>query len=210
MHHHLVPFVAERQRERLGHGRPSADVGELERLVRRAAARDDGAWRSLAERFGPRIKAVAREYRLNSHDAEDVVQATLLQLVLNIGRLREPAKLGAYLHTTACRISLATAQRARRAPALDPLEGLESVASDDDGPHAQTEALELTDTVQDALRALPDRQRRLMALLLAEPAPSYAAIAATLDIPIGSIGPTRARSLERLSHDPRLLALAGA
>jgi DNA-directed RNA polymerase specialized sigma24 family protein len=59
-------------------------------------------------------------------------------------------------------------------------------------------------SLEEALDALPLHQRRLMQLLLAEPELSYRDVAERLGIPIGSIGPTRARALERLARDARL------
>ena len=60
-----------------------------------------------------------------------------------------------------------------------------------------------------AVHGLPDRHRRLMATLLASPTPSYADVAVALDMPVGSIGPTRRRAIELLRRDPGILALAG-
>ena len=45
---------------------------------------------------------------------------------------------------------------------------------------------------------IPERCRRLLRVLMADPPPAYADVAVALDMPIGSIGPTRARCLERL------------
>ena len=58
-----------------------------------------------------------------------------------------------------------------------------------------------------AIDALPARQRELMLALLAEPEPSYAEVARALEMPIGSIGPTRARALARLRRDHRLASV---
>lgn len=48
-----------------------------------------------------------------------------------------------------------------------------------------------------------------MATLLASPTPTYADVAVALDMPVGSIGPTRGRAIELLRRDPGILALAG-
>jgi hypothetical protein len=45
---------------------------------------------------------------------------------------------------------------------------------------------------------MPDRCQRLLLVLMTDPPPSYQDVAETLSMPIGSIGPTRARCLERL------------
>ena len=49
-----------------------------------------------------------------------------------------------------------------------------------------------------AMEQLPGRQRALLSMLFADSAPSYQTISSSLDLPIGSIGPTRQRCLERL------------
>lgn len=64
-----------------------------------------------------------------------------------------------------------------------------------------------------ALRAafaeLPPRCYQLLSMLVSDPPPPYAEISAKLGIPVGSIGPTRARCLARLRRSPHLAALFG-
>lgn len=205
---HLSPLLADQltdDRLRAARNRRApADPGELERLLVRAASRDNDAWRSLVQRFSPRIRAVARAHRLGTHDVEDVVQATWLELLKYIGRVREPAKLGAWLHSTARHESTRKAVAARREKPLDELPGEPSAPPESD---ARLEAAERKAAVADALQALPKRHRTLMQMLLNDAELSYAEISATLDIPIGSIGPTRARCLERLRRDQNLVRL---
>ena len=64
-------------------------------------------------------------------------------------------------------------------------------------------------TLWAAVQELPDRHRQLMSLLLASPSPSYADVSEAVGMPVGSIGPTRQRAMERLRRDPSVLALAG-
>src|SRR5262245_38990640 len=78
----------------------------LDRLVPLAAARDERAWNALFRRFDARVRAVARAHRLSAHDAEDVAQATWIGLMTHIGSVREPDRVGAYVHTIARRESL--------------------------------------------------------------------------------------------------------
>jgi DNA-directed RNA polymerase specialized sigma24 family protein len=58
------------------------------------------------------------------------------------------------------------------------------------------------DAVWSALRRLLSRDQALMLILVADPQPSYTEIGATLETPIGSIGPRRARALDRLREEP--------
>jgi RNA polymerase sigma factor (sigma-70 family) len=181
-----------------------APSSELERLLLAAAAGDASAWDSLVSRFTPRIRAVARAHRLGAHDTEDVVQTTWLKLFRHIGSVRDPEKLGAWLTTTARRESL----RVLGAPSV--------AAADVDGradpfmePECPVEAAERRAALDGALHRLTERQRRLVRLLLSDEEPSYAEIGRALAMPIGSIGPTRARGLALLRADEDLRSVLG-
>jgi RNA polymerase sigma factor (sigma-70 family) len=177
----------------------------LDRLVHLAAARDERAWNALFRRFDARVRAVARAHRLSPHDAEDVAQATWIGLMTHIGSVREPERVGAYVHTIARRESLRKLGGRRS----EPLPEREPAAPPEDEPEAQLLRAERDGSLDTALAALPPHQRRLMRLLLAEPELSYRVVAERLGIPIGSIGPTRARALERLARDARLAGVGG-
>src|SRR5262249_59270378 len=75
----------------------------LDTLVRAAAAGDQAAWNELVERFQGLVWATARAHRLTRADAADVAQTVWLRLVENLGRIRDPERLGAWLATTAQR-----------------------------------------------------------------------------------------------------------
>ena len=64
--------------------------------------------------------------------------------------------------------------------------------------------------VRGAVRRLSGRQRRLISSMLASPAPSYQRLSWVLDIPVGSIGPTRDRALARLRTDAALVSAVSA
>jgi RNA polymerase sigma factor (sigma-70 family) len=206
MHHHgdfLHALEDDRLRTAAARRTPP-DTGALERMLQ-AAEVPGGVPASLVQHFTGRIRAVARAHRLRAHDADDVVQTTWLRLLEHRDRIRDPSALGAWLHTTARHESLRIIRDGGR---------VEPVADDrldarDPTPGAQErlEQQERVAALADAVRALPRRQRTLMAALLAETEESYAELAASLQMPIGSIGPTRARSLERLRQDPRLASL---
>jgi RNA polymerase sigma factor (sigma-70 family) len=174
---------------------------ELERLLAAAGEGDERAWTTLGRRFGARLRAVARAHRLAAHDVEDVVQTTWLRLVEHIHRIRDARALGAWLETTARRESLRILRGARRElPTDDP------VIADVPAPPVERDlGAERAAALADALTRLPERQRALMSLLTAEPQPSYTDIAQRLEMPIGSIGPTRQRCLARLRRDMTLV-----
>jgi len=179
----------------------------LERVVTAAAAGDDRAWALLDHRFAMRIRAVARGYRLPPQDVEDVAQTTWLRLLEHIGTMRDAKAIGAWLETTARRESLRLLRRAKRErPTNDAVlteRPAEAVAE------RRLVAAERRAALDASLRQLPGRQRRLLVEMFARPTASYAEISESLDMPIGSIGPTRARSLARLRRDRELVSAIG-
>jgi len=160
------------------------------------------------ERFGNRVRAVARSHRLQPQDVDDVVQTTWLRLIENRDGIRDPDALGAWLMTTARRASLRVIERSRR-ECLVP-EGHEPSHPVGDAIDERLLARERRVAVSRAVAELPDRHRRLVSLLASDRGPSYAEIAAELDIPLGSIGPTRGRCIERLRHSRELDAVRRA
>ncbi len=140
--------------------------------------------------------AVTRAHRLGDADGADVAQTTWLRLVEHLDRLEEPARVGAWLATTARRECL----RVRRCSTRLVPRGDELPEPADDGPanDAALLAQERDTTLWTAFARLSERDRDLLRMLTADPAPSYEEIGAMLEMPIGSIGPTRARALERL------------
>jgi len=173
-------------------------VDEVESLVSRAAGGDDQAWSALVERFAGLIWHIARTSGLASADAADVSQTTWLRLAEYLGALREPSRVGAWLATTARRESVRVARLAGRRVVVDPWSELERVQAD--GPDADAALIEAEESlsVQQALAEMPVRCRDLLAGLLGDPPCSYSELSARLGLPIGSIGPTRARCLDHL------------
>lgn len=200
MHNHHKALADSIQAERLAAAAarrlPPADAGQLERMVHAAADGDAAAWHWLVNRFKTRVLRAARAQGLTHHDAEDAAQATWARLFRHIRRIREPSSLAAWLTTTARREGLRIRNRApREEPMGDGLALDVPVALDHDRglvAAARREAIAV------ALRDLPERHRALMRALLVEPLPSYAEVSASLGIPIGSIGPIRAKCLARL------------
>ena len=177
-------------------------------LVRAAADGDNFALERLVVRFDRMLRAVARSYGLSSWDADDVIQSTWLQFMQHGCELREPAALSGWLATTARRLSLRVLQRHVREHLTD------EAGLDAPGQHAEPDrellAAERREALRGALAELPERHRSLMSMLVTSPELSYEEVGRRLAMPIGSIGPTRARSLDRLRRCVRLRALEGA
>lgn len=171
-----------------------AEAGEL---VGRAAQGDTEAWEELVRAYVGLVWAVARNHYLRPDDAADVVQVTWLRLVEHVDRLHDPERVGAWLATTARHEAIRVRRRAQRELAVPDLPAVAEALSREvsDGDDVSPEVLH---EVTDAFLALPARSRDLMRLLLLDPAPSYTEIASALDMPVGSIGPTRGRCLKAM------------
>ncbi|HEX2075307.1 MAG TPA: sigma-70 family RNA polymerase sigma factor [Geodermatophilus sp.] len=171
-------------------------------LVRRAAEGDHAAWTAVVEQYGALLWSVVRGFRLADAQAADAVQTTWLRLLENLDAIREPERLAGWLRTTARRACLESIRRTGRERPSDPHERDPGVDRPSDRPDADPEAhvlrQEQVALVRRAVRELPDRHQRLLELLVACPPLSYEEIGARLGMPVGSIGPTRARLLARL------------
>ncbi|BEP15059.1 sigma-70 family RNA polymerase sigma factor [Acidothermaceae bacterium B102] len=163
----------------------------------RAAAGEQASWDRLVERYGGLVWSVARSYRLGADDAADVSQTTWLRLVEHLGRLREPERLSAWLVTTAKRECLRVIRSRSRERTLD-LAGIARTQADEPPPDAHVMALERSATLMAAVGRLGDACQRLLRVLMASPPPSYEMVSEALEMPVGSIGPTRARCLGQL------------
>jgi RNA polymerase sigma factor (sigma-70 family) len=181
------------------------EPNEVAGAVRRAAAGDRDAWDAIVRSFSGLVWTVANGHRLGPADTAEVLQTTWLRLLENLERIREPERLGGWLATTARRESLRMLRlRGREVPTDD-----EGVFAREPSPSPSPEEAVL-DRDRDrrlwrAFSRLPDRCRRLLDLVIVL-RPPYAEVAAIMEIPVGSIGPTRARCLDRLR---RLLVDSG-
>jgi RNA polymerase sigma factor (sigma-70 family) len=173
-------------------------------LVAAAAIGNQEAWDALVDRFGGLVWSIARAHRLGDADAADVSQTTWLRLVEHLGRLRDPESVGAWLATTARHECLRLIRQAGRFLADDSALDL---ADPDPLPDALLVSGEREVALWRAIEALGERCRSLIRVLMADPAPSYEEVAAALDMPVGSIGPTRARCLDQLRRRPEIAGI---
>jgi RNA polymerase sigma factor (sigma-70 family) len=176
-------------------------------MVTRAAGSDQSAWNEIVERYAPLVWSICCRFQLSSHDSEDVGQTVWLLLVEHLGELREAAALPGWLATTTAHECLRVVTAARRAERLG--TGLDDAMQFADAAVIDEEILiaERNAGLRAAFADLPLKCQHLLALLLSDPPCSYAEISATLDIPLGSIGPQRGRCLNRLRRSPALKAL---
>ena len=180
-------------------------------LVHRATDGDQAAWNRIVDRYLPLVMSVVRTYRMTEKDGEDVSQTVWLRLVENLDRIREPMALPAWIVRTTKNEALRVHRLRAKAVPVDPIENspLDAVP---DTVELDVELLrmERNQAVRDGLAELTGDQRGLLLLLVADPPLTYEAIGRQLGMPVGSIGPTRARYLDKLRATPSIRALLAA
>ncbi len=170
-----------------------SDVGQL---VRAAADGDEHSWNALVDEFAGLVWTVARSFQLDDASAADVVQECWCRLAMNLTRIREPERVASWLTTTAKHESLRLVrQRDRQRPTEFDDDRL--LGTDGPADEAILES-EQVDELYEALTLLPPRSQQLLRLPVAEPKIPYEEIADIVGMPVGSIGPTRARCLDKL------------
>ncbi len=180
---------------------------ELTELVSRAANGDGAAWNAIVDRFSSLVWATARAHRLSRDDAADVAQTTWLRLVEHLDRIREPERLGAWLATTARHESLRVIRRSTRERSSDEVDLFEAPA--DDALDAVLVDPDRDGALWRAFAALSERCKSLLRLLMADEEPSYEEVGAALGMPVGAIGPTRGRCLEKLRGHVAVAGIEG-
>jgi RNA polymerase sigma factor (sigma-70 family) len=167
-------------------------------LVSSAINGEEEAWNELFSRFNPRLRVIARSFRLNEAEGADAAQNTWLLLVRNIRTIRDPNKVGAWLTVTMRRQCICVANTGRREELR--AEWWSDDACTTEGPEEHALRAEQRAELRKALDRLPERQRALLLALSATPSLSYEAVADLLGMSVGSIGPTRQRALRRLAR----------
>ena len=165
-------------------------------LLARVGEGDESAWNELVDQFAGLVWSVARSFRLGKAATDDVVQTVWLRLAEHSSRIRQPDRLASWLATTTRNESLRVIRQSSRFAKVDePYE-----ASDPTSPSIDDRIVDVDDRdrVMAAFELLTEEDQRFLRLLCAVPPIDYETIAEILGRPIGSIGPTRARCLERL------------
>ena len=180
--------------------------GEDAALVARCLRGESAAWTALVQRYQRLVYAIVRRAGLDEHTGADVFQTVFSRLVQHLPRIGDPSRLQAWIVTTTKREAILQSQRSQRTVSMtrDGGEDGESTEWDfaDESPNAEAalDELQQLHRVRLALDRLEPRQRDLMLMLFSDDDRKvpYEDIAAKLGIPVGSIGPTRARCLQKL------------
>lgn len=177
-----------------------ADEQSTGSMVAAAASGESGAWDALVDQFARLVWSVTRDHGLSPPDAADVSQTTWLRLAEHLHRLRDPERVGLWLVTTARNESLRTLRRRQREDLADPASHTldrASAGADDSVERGVLEA-ERDAALWRAFETLSPPCKVLLRTLMVDPSPSYAEVSAQLGMPVGSIGPTRNRCIDRL------------
>jgi RNA polymerase sigma factor (sigma-70 family) len=155
---------------------------------------DGWAWTEIVNRYRGLVGAVVRSYRLQDADARDAEQRTWLRLVEHRDSVRDPERLGGWLSTTASRECLRIL-RESRSIATDQLDAL---PDPDRGVEERVVDADTVERLWKIVAELPPRGRTIMQELFGDDSRPYSDVARATGIPIGSLGPSRARLIERV------------
>ena len=164
----------------------------------------EAAWHALVQRYQRLVHTIVRRAGLDAHAAADVFQTVFLRLLQNLHRIDEPGRLQAWIVTTTKRESLLQRRLGERRVAVessvpdDGEEGSADAVDEAPGPEQTLEHWQRLMQMQRALGRLDPRCRELLQAVFAAEPLGYDELARRLNMPHGSIGPTRARCLDKL------------
>jgi RNA polymerase sigma factor (sigma-70 family) len=187
------------------------DGASTEALVARVlGAGDDAsaAWDELVRRFSDLVWKVLRGFDLSEADRWDGFQATWLRSLEKLHTLRDPSRFAGWLAQVATNEVRSTILRYRTRVKPADLGDVPGRSESGDLDTSMLKA-ELVEAVRAGFAELGAECQHLLRLLVADPPLSYREIEAALDRPVGSIGPTRRRCLEKLRRTAALQALFG-
>ena len=163
------------------------------------------------ERYAPLVWSICRRHQLSETDADEVQQSVWLQLVSQLGKIRDPAALAGWLATITWRECGRVLRAARGPLAAGYAPDIETIPDQQAGMAEQELlAAERHAALREAFVRMPPCCQQLIGMLIQDPAMSYAQISAALNIPVGSIGPRRRRCLDKLRDEPVIAALINA
>ncbi len=180
-------------------GTPNAE------LLTQAAAGSDDAWRTIVDAHTGLVWSIIRTYAIGHEAQDDVFQTVWLRLAENLTTIQQPERLASWLARVARNESVSMYRKRAKVIPQDDL-GAEVESGDPELGHGITVAFE-QGVVRSALAKLSTPCRRLLTMLVAVPKLSYTEIGGLLEIPVGSIGPTRSRCLDQIRQTPEIQGL---
>jgi RNA polymerase sigma factor (sigma-70 family) len=161
----------------------------------------------LVRLLSPVLWQVVRATGIDRDRAEDVVQTTWIALVDHADSITSPQGIAAWLCTSARREAWRAGRQASRERPMED-QSLSLGLPHQDSPEHQVILDDEAELLWQCLGRLPERCQKLLRIVAAGPRPNYTEVAETLGMPVGSIGPTRGRCLDKLRHE--LIEAGGA
>ena len=178
-------------------------------MVIRIRSGDQAAWAELVDRHSGLLFRLARSVVSDDAAASDAMQTAWLRCLQNIDRLSDPAAIRGWLATTTRREAIALSKSRQRQRPTDPMDwSFDEPTAESDDPGERSALDDQRATVRTALQGLSEKCRQLLTLHAHKIA--YDVIAETMDMAVGSIGPTKARCLAQLRRAPSIARLEAA
>jgi RNA polymerase sigma factor (sigma-70 family) len=190
-------------------GRQFSAEQSLTSLVAGAIDGDSDAWSALVTRLERVVWKSVNMMTFDHEARDDAFAATWLRLAERLDTIREPEKLPGWLATTACnevrqiirqRSRQQTMQGAEWATYSGGVGDLLDTLAGDEGDHSR--GMQLDESRRDVRAAFGrlDAQCReiITVLVLADPPVPYEQASERLGRPIGSLGPSRRRGLQKM------------
>ncbi len=165
-------------------------------LIAACLTGEAAAWEALILRYQRLIFHIPLRMGFSQTDAEDIFQNVSLKLCLHLSELRDTERLAGWI----AQVARQEGMRLLRRKSTIGLEDAEALA-DNRLPEEDLLAAEQVHLLRLALERLPEKCQKLLGLLYSEETTPYATISQQLGVPVGSIGPQRARCLERLKKN---------
>ncbi len=184
-----------------GELRSDAEQTEELRLIALCLKGDQSSWETLITNYSPLIYGIAARYGLSEDDRAEVFQTVCLALWRSLKEIKDPRTLPGWRATVTGRTAWKLLLDRRKTQSRGDEDDLDNAPDETLSPEERLVLVERWASFREAVKSLDERcQLLLQALFFNTEEPSYEAIAQHLCIPKGSVGPTRARCLEKLKH----------
>lgn len=171
------------------------------------------AWNRLVDGHSGLVWSVIRGFRFDAETGKDVFQTVWLRLAEHLDNIREPAKLAGWIGQTTRNECVGLVRQRTRVVISDDVaempEAADRTTTPFPDPGAGIERMEERLAVAAAFERLGERCQRLLRLLILDPPLSYEEISEQLELPVGSIGPTRSRCLDNMRNSPEISRITG-
>ena len=181
-------------------------VDELAVLLAAAVEGAPGGFDRLIAACWPVVQHEAQRHARQPADVDDIVQEVWARFVERAATIREPRAVLGWLLVVTRRTAIELGRRQARLVPTELHDAPSATSTEDDAMHARQRD-EATAAVRSALGRLTAGDRNLLLLLVGDGAPNYREASRELGRPVGSLGPTRRRLLDRLGADPSVRPL---